>query len=540
MSVARIGHGVFLLLWAVVLVARSQEALGQIMAVGAADGPGHAWASFPAPLEGAEGDGASAVYPGVTQVHAPPRVAAGPAEAAPAGRLARAVRIAERPEWLAASGSRLYCVMPADEGGVRSVGALRAEPRGYQDLWAYLPGGRLRVLPALEGAGDVLGAAAIGDRLYVLGSGGAGLVLRWTEGSSWASSASLLDPQGHSPSLHLTTDDTGLAAVEVAGDGIWLHRWDAERGLWSASRLRSGPSASFASARLVGVWRGEAVFAERVSDGWAISTVSPGGVSAIAKIEAPVDAGLAVVERTGRVLAVWDSERETDDVGSGLATPGVSARVQRVAEVSLVTGLTIFDGLATTTAPISRSEFRRLALLLFVLMIVVLMVALRPVSAGGVVTLPPGTALASSGRRVLATVIDFVPSVMVTSLVLGVPPVEVLGPLTLPLTGSLAVTPLLVALSLSVLHCTVGEAVFGRSVGKAMAGLFVARVDQGVGSGLEPGRFSPPTPGGALVRNLIKWFVAPAAALALSDPSGRHRGDLAAGVAVLMPVVDPG
>ena len=77
-----------------------------------------------------------------------------------------------------------------------------------------------------------------------------------------------------------------------------------------------------------------------------------------------------------------------------------------------------------------------------------------------------------------------------------------------------------------------GGAVFGRSIGKMLNGLIVARVDKSA-AGLPAGQFKPPAPMRALARNIIKWFVPPVSMLVLSDPSGRHRGDHLARCAVL-------
>ncbi|MGP1271928.1 MAG: hypothetical protein ACTS22_01200 [Phycisphaerales bacterium] len=506
----------------------------EVQAAGASDGPGHAWVVFPS--DGGEADEADSVV----IVHAPPRSPTGGAAPAPTGRLARVQRLAEAPEWIAASGDRLFAVMPPDASGLRSVGSVRASPRGYQDLWAYTPATRLRVLPPLEGADEVLGVAAFGERLYALERSGGSTRLRWTDGAAWSEGVAGPDRTASDEAIALHADARGPVMAVVDPSELRLFRWVADSAAWSAAGAWRADAAPLERAELIGVWRGEPVLAWRTEEApgvLRVVTLTAGGATVpVGEVEAPASAGVAVVDGSARVLVVWDAARRTDDVGSALSTPGVSATVQRVAELSLVSGDVVYDGLATTASPVSRSEFRQLAILLFLLMVVVLLVAVRPVPPGGVVTLPPGTALAPASRRILATVVDFVPSLLVASGLLGLRPVEALGPLALPITGSVSLVPLLLTLGIAAVHCGVCEAVFGRSLGKSLAGLIVARVDLGAAGAAVPGQFIAPTIRGSMVRNLVKWFLFPAAALALSDPTGRHRGDVASGAAVLMPL----
>ena len=79
-----------------------------------------------------------------------------------------------------------------------------------------------------------------------------------------------------------------------------------------------------------------------------------------------------------------------------------------------------------------------------------------------------------------------------------------------------------------------GEVLIGRSIGKLLTGCEV--VDVRV-----TGSISHPQFWQALVRNVIKWVLAPAAMLGLMDAQGRHRGDSMSRTAVVVeePDEDP-
>ncbi|MEM8756188.1 MAG: hypothetical protein AAGF47_00210 [Planctomycetota bacterium] len=510
---------------------------------GSADGAGHAWVVVPVPEpdDGDEEDTNRAPglrVGGALLRHVPPRLGDGVALPAPDGRLAAAARLGEAPGWLAASGNAVFAMTKDEDSGRWSVGQLRAEPRGYRDLWQYLPDRRLRILPAFEAGGELLGVAALDGRLHVLERDDNGVRRLWRlDRRGWVQVVELPNaPDGEPTRQALFADEFGLAVVEVVGDAVRLTRFEPSgesgsvRVEWE-SRVAGLPSA----ARIVGLWRGEVVVREPAGpEATAVSLVSTRGRVPLAELAAPERAGFAVIGTTGRLVAVWSDSRETDELGSGLPTPGANLPISRIAELSLVTGRVLFEGDGRGAAPVSQSEFRILALLLFLMMAVMLVVVLRPMPSGEVIMLPPGTSLAPGGRRLLATVLDLTLGVLIASRLTGVTVLEAFGPLTMPLTGQFSVLPLVLTLGLTAAHSAAGEAILGRSLGKLATGLFVARVDTGPQGTPEPGVFRAPTLGGAILRNIVKWLLPPAAALALSDPDGRHRGDAMARTAVLV------
>jgi len=82
---------------------------------------------------------------------------------------------------------------------------------------------------------------------------------------------------------------------------------------------------------------------------------------------------------------------------------------------------------------------------------------------------------------------------------------------------------------------TLGEWLFGRSVGKALTG---CETVSPVFAKSDSGQVSPEVRrvslGRAVVRNSFKWLIPPVAMAGVSSPERRHRGDMAAGTAVVV------
>lgn len=492
------------------------------------------------------GPGIGPTAPASVLLHIPPRVPIAGASPAPDLRVARVARLAAAPEWLIPVGSSVYAIMPADEQGIHRVGRSRAYPRGLRDLWGSDPARRLEVLPAL--AGTVLAVASDGSAPVVATQTGAGVQLVRFEGVEWS-------PLGTPLAIELGTDASariGLVWLDNAPSVVRLVDTRAvwatlTGGGWNESGVALPAGFAADSLRIIGDWNGELVAiadAESRTTGQALSvlSISRRAARVMGRVPAPEAGGVwqaaAIVADPGRLVVVCTGTDATEDAQTALPSPGLKQRPVTMAEFSLVTGSMLAMGEATASSPVSRGEVQSLAILLVASMILVLVVVVRPTPAATEPVLPPGTAIASNGRRLASSLADLVPSVVVTSSMLDISVLETLGPLALPITGSVDLMPLLMVLSITSMHCALGEMLTGRSLGKMLTGIFVARVDAVPGATPDAGRFRPPTPAGAMLRNIMKWFLFPATALVLSDPSGRHRGDLVARSAVLMPIVD--
>ncbi len=94
---------------------------------------------------------------------------------------------------------------------------------------------------------------------------------------------------------------------------------------------------------------------------------------------------------------------------------------------------------------------------------------------------------------------------------------------------------ILAAIGIAFGHGVLGEWLFSRTMGKALLG---CRVVSTATRGGSSARLSVRQ---SFVRNFVKFVVPPVAALGLSDPNGRHRGDvLAATVVVISAGFSPG
>ncbi len=127
--------------------------------------------------------------------------------------------------------------------------------------------------------------------------------------------------------------------------------------------------------------------------------------------------------------------------------------------------------------------------------VLLLVLILRPAAKATPIKLPPAVAVLSLLPRVLALGIDLVVGGLITILLLQCTPAQLLQ---LPMwTADIAdAAPCLWLIGITVIHGTVGEIVFARSVGKAMLG---ARVITAQGA--------RPTLGSILVRNIFKVIV---------------------------------
>ncbi|RNC81047.1 MAG: hypothetical protein ED559_04400 [Phycisphaera sp.] len=467
-----------------------------------------------------------------TLVHVPPRIPTTMAVPSVAGRLKAAASLSEAPIQLAADGTTVFMIFDKGEGESFEVAQLTAIPTGIQDNWVREPRDRLRFLPSIENADAVLGFATAGGRPTALVEAGQSKRLLSLEAGEWTESGSpalLTD----STVVLVCSEPKRLHVVERTENRFVINTLSGDT--WQSIELTDAVPFPLETVQPVGVYCGELVCIVPAGTRHEIWSLGEQDLMRLGTIDPPGSPLAAtVLHSTGRLVLAWtNADERTGEVESGLPAPReVSNPIRRVIEFSLIEGRTVYAGRAVVSSPVKQSEFRNLAFLMMLLMGLVLLVVLRPPADGAAVSLPPGLAIAGPGRRTLATFFDGLVGVVIVARALDLTVLEVLGPFAVPATGRLDIGPLLVALLINVFHCSVGEAVFGRSIGKSFMGLIVARVDAS-SAGLPEGQFRPPAPFRSLGRNLIKWLLPPVAMLALSDPGGRHRGDLLAQTAVL-------
>jgi len=500
-------------------------AAAQLPGAAATDMASHGWVVVQTPGERS-----------ATLAHLPPRTPTQFAEPAPSGRMRAVASMTVVPTHVAADGASVYLLLPPGRTGERQIMMLSVRPTGVRDLWVREPESRLILAGTLEKADEVFGLAFHEERMHALVRRDGEITLLERTGSAWK--------QIEHPPI-----DADGAEITLASSEAGLHILGRSASDWREFTLSHGEWMSHAielpeessDLNVVGFWRDEVIaLGTRAGRGvvWSLGAGEPLLLGMTDPVGA--NASSAVLHSSGRLVLAWSVPGEvTGETGSGLPAPEeVSNPVRRVLEFDLVNGLTLYAGPANVTSPVSPGEFRLLAFSLMLMMAVVLLVVLRPQADPGAIVLPVGLAIAGPGRRLMASAFDGLIGVAVVAQMLDMSVVDVLGPLALPITGSLDVGPLALAIMVNIAHCAASEAFFGRTIGKAMTGLIVARVDL-ASAGLPPGQFRPPVFWRSFVRNLIKWVLPPVAMLALSDPSGRHRGDLIARSAVLCRANEP-
>ena len=516
----------------------SCSASGQLAGTAGVDYASHGWVIVQVPGEQE-----------ATLVHIPPRLPTGVAMPSLDGRLKAAASLNEPPMHLAADGASVSMVFPPDEEGSFEVAQLGVLPTNLQDNWIREPRDRLMFRPTITGHDEVLGLASDNGVLVALVADESGRSLLQLANTGWEQQ-SLELPWSESHSVQMFNSPRGIHIVEHLRDSIVLHtRIDGSE--WTTTGLAGTDVLSLSAItgmQILGVYNGEVV---GVVEGEPRSEVWAFGANAALKLGTIDPPGLpmaaAILQSTGRLVLIWsNADERTDKVDTALPSPSVSNPIRRVIEFSLIEGRPIYTGQAVTRAPVSAGEFRHLALLMMMLMGLVLLMVLRPSPEGDVIVLPPGLAIAGAGRRFMATMFDGIIGLVVVSRVLDMPVLEVLGPLAAPATGRLDIWPLLIALMVNVMHASVGEAVFGRSIGKMLNGLIVARVDKSA-AGLPAGQFQAARADAGLGtehHQVVRAAGLDAGALgsqrqASRGSSGALRGALPSGAALIRPL-NPG
>lgn len=508
-------------------------------------------------------------------VHVPPRGASGAAS----GSAESARLFFDRPVALAADEDTVFIIRDVTSEGVvsRHVESVRATPTPIEGVWAFEPAGRTRVHPMLEPSGRVLGAAAQGGRLLVLRETDEGPRLHALERNAGAWTDAAL-PEGVDAGVTGGAGATrltlvgGETAALVRHTSLGWEAWEATAEGWQRMPLHgssdgaNGGGAVGPGAVPIGTAASGVVWLDERAAGtdggiWA-GIVGPDAVQPFPMLPRPagdlsavVLAGASprlVLVGAARAGASGDGEPADGAPGGagrvggggivGAAAGGVAGgRTFRVVEVSLTTGEVLAEGPVQRSLPVDPAEFRLLAVMLVALMATALIVVLRPAADSRVLVLPERVALAGSGRRLVAAVLDGVLVVSVGARLLGVDPQTALGAEgVFQLASSWTTIPAM--MGLGALYGTLSESVFGRTLGKAVVGCAVIAVGPGAGAGAGAGAAGAGRESvlrrlplaACMARNAVKWVLPPVAALVLFEPAGRHRGDVLAGAAVVV------
>lgn len=507
-------------------------------ALAGADRAGHAWVCVPLRSDG----------PGLAVLHLPPRDEESPEGSA---QVVMTLPGPDAPERLAAWESKLYLAFrPERAAGVsqRRVLVLSVE-QGPGGGWAVPNEGQnLPPLPALPGdgalaglAGSVAGPAALIER-----GEGESLTseLLIDVGTAWQKFD--LPDSARSARLLLVGSSDGLELVAPDLRRAWSGRFAGRSTLeWaihplSFQRLDGQPAPA---PRDAGALMGESlVYWIRTGAGLQVWTATAEACYLAADLPRVGKAcSVAPLTADGRLAVVWaetmpvKTQARPELVGAPKPPPQESW--PHLLELSLYTGRVLYDGEARVNGPVSSQELKLLALVLAVVMAVILLFVLRPDRDGAPLTLPREVMLADPLRRVVAGAIDlFVAGTLAgqaTSLSLG----DLLS-LTRLLTETTPLEGLVVTVGIGVIHCSLGEWLWGRSIGKAITGCEVVWPVIKAPEGQIRPVLRRPSLWRAVARNIIKWVLPPVAISGIFTPERRHGGDIVAGTVVISPVED--
>ncbi len=307
--------------------------------------------------------------------------------------------------------------------------------------------------------------------------------------------------------------DRGARIEVVASESQFLLGEIGSRGgrLWNAPIPDEAGGAlawrvtGFASTRVPGLdvvaCGGQVVTVDRDGSRIALGLIRGSSHTALGVLEAGANGALVAL---GDRLAFVEAAGKPGDLWT--------------AKVLGIDGAVLYDGPVELAGPIAPGEVQALAVLMASVFVSILVFVLRPASTwGGVVALPPGTALADPMRRLAAFSVDLIPGVLVGWLVFG-------REATL---GDTGVWPLLVIGAVTIVHSTIGEALSGRTLGKLVTACRTISVDGG-----------RPTFVQAFLHSSVKVLCPPLAMFVLVAPFAM--GPASFGTVVVVDVPDEG
>ncbi len=446
----------------------------------------------------------------------------------------------ELPMALAAWGDRVSMVFAPRErkegavsgGSLASVRSLTATPAPAPGFYIYEPEGRFTVEPSLPVQGELIGFVDTRWGLVALQRDEGGAI---SLSALWGVDWTVIDlPK----SIKGAVDHLELLAV---GDGFaLLVRDDAQTALlWQADRVAPAPVEQQSGTESASVETDEEAIivqprhevkwtrrdvasltpeeqlisagdrllaASRTDASVSLSLIADSGHVAVARIEnAPQDAVIFSVGE--KICLAW---REAEEARPHLII------------VSAITGRIFYDdfGAVPTLLPLEDIQF--LGILLSAVVLTILVFLLKPEAASRqAIDLPQGAAMAEPGQRLFAALIDIAPALFGAQAIWGVSALELLAfPLQSPAAGG--IWPLLTAIGIYAAHSAAGEALAGRTLGKALLGLQTVSIAGG-----------RPTPWQALSRTVIKAVAPPITLFVVVDPNRRHAGDIVAGTLVI-------
>ncbi len=416
--------------------------------------------------------------------------------------------LVEPPVVMTGFGDRLILIYkPSEAGGslqhpVRSLRSVSRSAPGGVSAVHFHPADRYAAEPPLVTTGRLIDAADTALGLAALVHEGGGSQLRVLARNEWLS---VVGPGGAEAGL-VRAMGASLAVLGRDETGAAMWRLDSLEGDWRREPLHVDALDPAVIAVPTGI-----VLPERTGSGVTLRLVRGERIHDLADIET-FGAEPAVARLGDNVAVFW--------------TDGESPGRLSLAVVSGVTGRVLFEGPVRFGPPLTPADLRMVGFLLSAVMLGVLLFLLKPETPAQA-TPPTGTRLADLPRRALAGFIDVVLAGGLSAAVFNVGVAEAIDASQLLLLSGADSWPVLLTTGIYLLHGTIAEAIWGRTIGKAVAGCRVASTRG------EKVRFWQ-----SAVRNLVKTLVPPLVALVIIDPNRRHPGDLLGGTMVVSPERD--
>ncbi len=525
----------------VAMAAFASPAFAQEVASQAADATPKSAHPLTLPASGGGGEHGWFALPGQagltfpTLYHLPPGAEPGTVRGGP--------RLMDLPEALASWGDRVVLVMPRERVDpapspsaerdrpavagrndpparlIRRVQSIRVAKSAAGSMWEYLPRGREPIaLPSLPGRGELRALAMHDDTLFALLQGAPAdavevgfdgprrdVLLALNEGArEWATITLPNDWSQERPATIVLVNEH---LVLVQSDRSWRVSAGAVAS-GGATWTDAGPGAPVLGETLAS--SGSSLVAARAEpERITVELIRDGGRIPLSVIEHSVEQ-FAIVGGAEAITVVWRGE-------------GDATRL-RATVISAISGDVLFDDYARTNPVVSGREIQSLALLVGALMLTILVFVLRPEEAlGGAVNMPDGFALAAPMRRVVAVLLDLLPMLTLCAYAFGVSAGAMVEAAALSDESTTrAAAALGLGFLLTGLHSTLGEWLFGRTIGKAILRCRTITV-----------RGERPRLWQAALRNFVKLLFPPFALFLFLDVRRRHPGDLVTGTVVL-------
>lgn len=473
---------------------------------------------------------------------------------------------------MAAWDGRVFIIGQSPLAENRGLVGVSATTRVAPGSWNYAPNGRLETLASIPGRGQVLsltgsshGLALLTRPLASTAEPAPATTLRLLDDSEWRTLA-LPAEAGSLSEMHLlaSTSDLILAARNPRDAGLRVFRGVVSRKVslesvpgreeprrvvqinvaWSEQDAMRLPAEAIgeaiSSGELDTPWwlvhcDGQTVLAYRAPGHVQFWRLSTGVPMPLAKIDAggslTAITPLSGLERLTLLNADPPPPPRERRPGEAPGPFNASLASLTVRELSLVSGEVLATAKPHSDPPVSTRDLQGLWLMVLLIGATVLLVVVRA-EGPGVVVLPEKTSLAPVGRRMVAGAVDVLAAAALVGLVRGQTPLEVFS------AESIAASPVWPTLGLLVAgfaHCLVGEAFFGRSLGKWAVGTRVSAMKRSN----ETWVATAPTLANVLSRNLIKWALPPVLLAVLIDPSSRHAGDVLGRTVVVLDDAEP-